>query len=382
MPNYIVCLSTTPYLDPPTSKQEFMNRMETEVLYFDPAVTLLAPLADRKNFKRLFAFLKKGKQVRDHIINYSLPPMLPFYNRVRCVNKWNYFWLSLYIKSKMRKHHCADAMLWVYHPGHVDAIKRIQPRCLVYHCVDRHSAYKGQIDPALVDAMERELATRADIVFCTSAGLYNTLKEHNPNCHMIPNGSNYDIFSLAAAPLPEPEELKGLSRPILGFTGAFQECIDYAVMAAAANAVPGATLVLIGHKNPNADMSALDGMGNVKIIASMPQKRLVAYMAHFDVCLNPFKEGGLAMDVSSLKFYDYLSAGKPIASTPATRQVLDYAEIIYLGSGPEGFADACKRALAETGDELKNKRMEYGRLTSWDARAAEIKRILAERELD
>ena len=43
----IVCLSSSNWYPYPTSKQEIMRRMGAEVLYFDPPVTLAAPLKDR-----------------------------------------------------------------------------------------------------------------------------------------------------------------------------------------------------------------------------------------------------------------------------------------------------------------------------------------------
>ena len=41
---------------------------------------------------------------------------------------------------------------------------------VIYDCVDRHSAYKGMINPEVVDKMEEDLAKEASFVFCTAQG--------------------------------------------------------------------------------------------------------------------------------------------------------------------------------------------------------------------
>ena len=49
MKNHVVCLSTTNYHPLPTRKQNVMSRLRgAEVLYFDPPVSIIAPLKDKK----------------------------------------------------------------------------------------------------------------------------------------------------------------------------------------------------------------------------------------------------------------------------------------------------------------------------------------------
>ena len=99
---------------------------------------------------------------------------------------------------------------------------------VIYDCVDRHSAYKGMIDPVVVDAMEKDLATAADQVFCTAAGLYDTLRQYNENTELIPNGVDYELFSRAAESPGKAAAEE--NKPVFGFVGMLQECIDYQCM--------------------------------------------------------------------------------------------------------------------------------------------------------
>lgn len=81
--------------------------------------------------------------------------------------------------------------MWVYSPVTIDLVDLVPHKALVYDCVDRHSAYGGLMDPALVDAMELELAKKADHVFATADALADRLRTVQPKTDMIPNGANF-----------------------------------------------------------------------------------------------------------------------------------------------------------------------------------------------
>lgn len=62
--NQIICLSTSPWHPIPTRKQQVMRRLpDAEILYFDPPVSLLAPLRDRAAREKLTAFRAPGEKI-------------------------------------------------------------------------------------------------------------------------------------------------------------------------------------------------------------------------------------------------------------------------------------------------------------------------------
>ena len=138
----IVCLSSSNWYPYPTSKQEIMRRMDADVLYFDPPVTLLAPLRDPAARARLTAWRQEQPQPQENIHVRALPPVLPFGNRFRFINRINQAFLARHIRRVMRENGIGDdAVLWTYLPGHCDLIRKIPARARVYTCVDRHSGY-------------------------------------------------------------------------------------------------------------------------------------------------------------------------------------------------------------------------------------------------
>ncbi len=319
----IVCLSTSNYEPFPTRKQNVMNRLaargDTEILYFDPPVTRLAPLRDAAAKERLTLYRQGGKRVREHLTVFALPPVLPFFNKFRCINRFNQRRQAKYIRRQMAAAGFEQPVLWCYSPTAADLLPHLPYRALVYDCVDRHSAYRGLIDPALVDHEERELATAADQVFCTAAGLYDTLAQYNPHTLLIPNGVDYDRFCQAADDRrPDP------AHPVFGFVGMLQDCLEYRFLLALADAYPQGEIELIGRVMPGVDLTALKDKPNIVFTGLLPQEQLPQRMRRFDVCLNLFAPGKLSRDVSPLKFYEYLATGKPLVSTPEPLQVCDY----------------------------------------------------------
>ena len=373
----IVCLSTSPWHPFPTRKQQVMSRLsDAEILYFDPPVTYLAPLKDPAAREKIRAWRAPGERVKDNLTVFSLPPIWPLFNKFRWINRLNQKKIARYVNRKCREHGFEAPLVWVYSPTAVDCVDRIDRSGLVYDCVDRHSAYGGLMDPAVVDAMELELAAKADMVFATAKALHARLAEANPRAKFIPNGANFERFVQAAEPQAAPADFPAGDGPVFVFVGALQSCIEYGFVAHAAKARPDWRFVFIGRKVAGVDLSALEALPNCIFLGLRPNEQLPAYLAQCDVCLNLFDNSDLSRDVSPLKFFEYLATGKPIVSTAQPEQVLQYAGDIHIADTPEEFLAACGQALSDTAPERVARRIELGRQCSWDSRVAQMEREL------
>ena len=267
--------------------------------------------------------------------------------------------------------------MWVYSPVTADLVDLVPHKALVYDCVDRHSAYGGLMEPALVDAMELELAGKGGsrLRHRRRAGRAPA-RSVQPKTDMIPNGANFERFVQAAQPQPLPDDMQGIPHPIFGFVGALQSCIEYGYLEAAAKARPDWSFVLIGKEKPGVDLSALHAMPNVHFLGLKPNEQLPLYLAHFDACLNLFAKSDLSKDVSPLKFYEYLATGRPIVSTKQPDQILQYAPLIEIADSQEEFISACEKSCSDTAPEQIDARIEAGRACSWDSRVAQMCGIL------
>ena len=373
----IVCMATSPWYPIPTRKQQVMSRIpDAEILYFDPSVTVIAPLRDKAAKPLLTKYREAPVHPQPNITVYSLPPVLPLFYKNRAVNRINQKKIARFVREKMKEHGFEKPLLWVYSPVTVDLVDHIPHSGLVYDCVDRHSAYGGLMNPAQVDAMELELAGKTDMTFATAAPLAERLKAAQPKARFIPNGANFERFSEAAKPQPVPEDLKHIPHPIFGFIGALQTCIEYGFVEQAAKDRPDWHVVWIGNEKPGVDLAALRALPNVHFLGVKPNGQLPQYLAHFDVCLNLFADSDLSKDVSPLKFYEYLATGKPIVSTRQPDQILQYAPLIHIADDAAGFEAACAAALSDTQPERTAARIGEGRKSSWDERVAEMCAVL------
>ena len=169
--------------------------------------------------------------------------------------------------------HCAfrvreDEKHWLFQAASVgllsvtvDCVDLIPHEALVYDCVDRHSAYGGLMNPALVDAMELELAAKTDMTFATAASLAERLKSRAAGGGFIPNRANFERFFEASKPQPVPEDLQSIPHPIFGFVARCRPASKYGFVEAAAKARPDWQFVWIGNEKPGADLSALRNGG-------------------------------------------------------------------------------------------------------------------------
>ena len=106
---------------------------------------MIAPLKDKKASAYIEKYKQPGEKVEGHenITVYALPPVLPFFNKFRWINKLNQRRMARFVRRKMREHGFTDVLLWVYSPVTADLVDLVPHKGLVYDCVDRHSAYGG-----------------------------------------------------------------------------------------------------------------------------------------------------------------------------------------------------------------------------------------------
>ncbi len=381
MKNKVVCISSINWYPLPTRKQQVMTRLkDAEIIYFDPPVTLIAPLKDKSAMERFSLWKHPQPKPQENITVYAVPPVLPFHNKFRWINKINQSMMARFINKKLKAHGFEKPAIWCYMPQSADLAKKIPNKGLVYDCVDRHSAYKGLINVKVVDKMEEDLAKACDMVFSTAEGLHETLSMYNKKAEMIPNGANFELFNRAVQKdVPIPEELKDINGPIIGFVGMLQECIDYELIETILRERPEYTVVFLGKTLPGVNVDHLKKYSNARFLGLKPQLELPGYIARFDVCLNTFVSGELAKDVSPLKFYEYLATGKPIITTPQPLQVMEYKDVIYVAATPDEILSQCDIAVKENDPALRQKRIAYGKACSWDSRVAKMEEILKEK---
>lgn len=100
-----------------------MSRIpDTEILYFDPSATIIAPLRDKHAKPLMTKYKEPPVHPQENITVYSLPPVLPFFYKKRFINRINQKKIAKFIREKMKEHGFENPVLWVYSPVTVDLV--------------------------------------------------------------------------------------------------------------------------------------------------------------------------------------------------------------------------------------------------------------------
>ena len=240
---------------------------------------------------------------------------------------------------------------------------------LIYDCLDEHDAFSTN-DPVMV-GHEESLLSSADLVLATSQPLEAKASKLSRSVIALPNATDFDHFSKPGLLQPMAE----LPRPIIGYYGAISDWFDVEMVRAAATARPSWQFVLIGDTF-GADVSSLKEVSNIQMLGELPYAALPGYLHEFDVACIPFLLTPLTRSTNPVKFYEYLSAGKPVVAT-ALPELEPYRDYYYEARSGSDFVSQIERALEESSEDRSAPRVELARRNTWRDRYAKLSSAIA-----
>lgn len=231
---------------------------------------------------------------------------------------------------------------------------------IVYDCMDEHSGFSTNT-PAML-RQEEELIESSDLVIATSHLLHVKTSRLARRTLRLPNATDFDHFNQSvSSPM-----LSGLNSPIIGYYGAISDWFDVEMIRSAAVARPDWQFVLIG-STYGADVRPLKRLKNVHLLGEQPYDTLPGYLERFDVACIPFLITPLTMATNPVKFYEYLSAGKPVVSVELP-ELEPYREFYYPVRNHEDFILQIEEALYEDSPEQEERRVDFARYQTWEMR--------------
>lgn len=235
---------------------------------------------------------------------------------------------------------------------------------IIYDCIDEHSGFIRN-GPFVIER-EHNLIASADLVSTTSRILYDKVVGRATRMLLLPNAADFDHFNSAAGPGP----LSHLPRPIIGYYGAVSRWFDIDMIAAAAAARPAWQFVIIGDAF-DVDLAPLARLRNVHLIARQEYGDLPRYLTDFDVACIPFLITALTEATNPVKFYEYLSAGKPVVAVDLP-ELRPYCGLYYPVLSKSDFVIQIETALREESAEKQELRIEAARSNQWAQRYREL----------
>jgi glycosyltransferase involved in cell wall biosynthesis len=379
----IILLSTADWDSPFwTNKQHVavqLTKRGNRVFYID-SLGLRRPSATSQDINKIYKKVKKAfqkpRQVKENLWVWS-PIILPFQSK-DFIRKFNFYVLNKWLDFWLKKLNFKKDILWTYNPLTVQLIGINSYKRLVYHCVDEIKAQPGMPSDILTK-YEHELVKKSDIVFVTSPKLYETRKQWNQNTYYFPNVADYDHFSKALNPETSiPEDLLKIPKPRIGFIGALSSYkIDFKLLNYIAKNRPNWSIVLIGkigEGDPWTNPKLLYECSNIYLLGPREYKVLPNYLKGFDVCILPNTLNEYTESMFPMKFFEYLSAGKPVVSVdlPAIKE---FSDMVYIAKSYDDFIQKIEYAFYEN-EDIKIKRLEKAKKYTYESRTNKMMELI------
>jgi glycosyltransferase involved in cell wall biosynthesis len=268
-------------------------------------------------------------------------------------------------------------VLYIWRPEFAPALGLVPHHLSCYHVDDE---YSFSATPAPISHDEMRLLKGAGQVFIHSETMLQAKGGINPHTAHIPNGVDYPRYSAA---VPEPEDLRAIPRPRIGYSGWLKPQMDWPLLQRLAERHAGWSFVFVGpvqrHRDVEERVARLRQLPNVHILGGRPSSALHSYVQHFDVCLMPYAIDGYTHFIYPVKVHEYLATGNPVVAS-ALPNLREFADVLSFGGDADEWSCAIARALATRGDEkARDARRAVARRHDWAALAGRVTSILHDR---
>jgi glycosyltransferase involved in cell wall biosynthesis len=369
----IVCVSDLIWDEHWSSEQQLMSRLadRSRVLYVERPVSLLSvftQVSDAPIGRQFWRFLQGGlRRERDTLWILTIPPVLPlrFFRLTNSINEAVRGWA---IRRALKKLAMRKPVLWIYSPEAGRLVGKFGERFSLYYCADDWAAFDQWWNRAAdVRAREGELASKVNLIVGTSTKLVAKWAEKYRDVLLVSNGADVNAFKKARdESLEEPEDLRGIPSPRVGYIGFVDERFDTRLYEKLCASQPGWSFVIIGPvQERHLDLSVLKRMGNVHFLGPRTRDQLPAYLKGLDVCTIPYIVNTLSESIFPLKLFEYLAAGRPTVTT-ALPELLPFVDHIRIGRTHDEFIKnvglSLTRPLATVSEGFLDQ-------NSWDTKA-------------
>jgi len=219
--------------------------------------------------------------------------------------------------------------------------------------------------------LEPQLIAKSDVCVANSSYLANYCKKYNPNSYYVGQGCDLDLFTGFNNAFV-PEDLARIKGPIIGYVGALQSIrLDIELLEYIAKQKPGWQIVLVGPEDREFTASNLHQLSNVHFLGSKSGDLLPAYIAGFDVCINPQILNEVTIGNYPRKIDEYLAMGKPTVAT-LTEAMSVFSEFVYLANDKDEYIAIITKALEENTPQLEQARIEFASGHTWENNAKAI----------
>jgi glycosyltransferase involved in cell wall biosynthesis len=281
-------------------------------------------------------------------------------------------------RARLRAQGCKRVALYIFRPDFGSVLDHIEHDLSIYHIDDEYSFSSTETE---VSPVERNLLESAGQVFIHSPALLRKKGHLNPHTEFVPNGVDFNLYS---TPASEPEDLRDIPHPRIGYVGSLKRMVDWELLLELTADRPQWSFVFIGGKAPHPQIEDLlrrmSARPNVHFLGAKPTDKLGTYVQHFDVCTMPYRVDSYTKYIYPLKMHEYLASGKPVVSAPIT-SVEKFGDVIALARTREEWLIALDHGLSpeENTPSRRAQRQEVAADHDWAVMTYRIARTIAHR---
>ena len=305
-----------------------------------------------------------GATPRPGLPVYSLPPGKIYDLGLNYNNRRTAALIRRIIKEK----NISDYILInSFNPSNLSNIGHyLKPTFSVYHSRDAIESVKESWLEK-----ENECVQQYDMAMATSKQLCrNIAARNNKPVNYFPNGGDVQLFKTAIEKkLPRPAELLNISTPIIGYTGAVCQRIDYDLLVKIAKANQDKTIVMVGPRLDHqfTDIN-LDDLPNIIFTGSKKIEELPAYLQCFDCAMIPFLKNNLTAGIYPLKINEYLGAGRAVVTTSFSEDIAGFKHNLYMADTHDEFLQMIDIAVDDNSTEKQQQRLRAATANAWENR--------------
>jgi GT2 family glycosyltransferase len=219
-------------------------------------------------------------------------------------------------------------------------------------------------DPgAFNQSEESRLVEEADILVVSRPELLECHRSAGREPIVVRDGVDFERFASAE----RTACIGSISRPVVGYFGAFADSIDYDLLYEVARSRPAYSFVLVAESGRQAHREFV-GLPNVHVLGRKPDTEKHSYLTEFDVGMMPFVANEVTESDHLVELCEYLSQGKPVVATPLP-QLLQCQQLTYIAATAAEFAGCVDAGLSEREGPLRRSRIQFAANQSWRRRA-------------
>jgi glycosyltransferase involved in cell wall biosynthesis len=219
--------------------------------------------------------------------------------------------------------------------------------------------------------LEPELFAKSDLVVANSTYLAELAAKHNVHAYYVGQGCETAEFDLQKIKTI-PADIASIPKPIVGYMGVlFSIRLNLHLLEQLAQTKKDWNFVLIGPEDDAFKQSSLHKKDNVHFLGLKDASELPAYLAKFDVAINPQVVNEVTIGNYPRKIDEYLAMGKPTVAT-GTRAMSIFSDHVYFAETLDEYIAQIERAMKDHTPQKEADRIAFARSHTWEASVEEI----------